>query len=78
MCRLGAVGSKPDVEPHAPLVQRLAQGVEVRRVGDQAAPLEVVEEGGVDGHAGAFRVVLSGPSLPHARCGRPPGSDVRA
>ena len=46
-----------DVEPHAPLGQGLAQGVEVRRVGDQAAPLEVVEESGVDGHAWAFRRV---------------------
>ena len=43
------------IEPHAPLGQGLAQRVEVRRVGDQAAPLEVVEKGGVDGHAWAFR-----------------------
>ena len=44
-----------DVEPHAPRRERLAQGVEVRRVRDQAAPLEVVEEGGVEGHRAAFR-----------------------
>ena len=63
-----------DVEPHAPLPERLAQGVEVRRVGDQAAPLEVVEEGGVDGHAWAFLGRgTSETSLPHPGCGRPPG-----
>ena len=40
-----------DIEPHAPGRQGLAQRGEVRRVGDQAAPLEVVQQGRVDAHA---------------------------
>ena len=54
-----------DVEPHAPAGQGLAQGVEVRRVGDQAAPLEVVEEGRVDGHGEPFEEwVTAGQACP--------------
>ena len=38
------------IEAHAPRRQGLAQGVEVRRVRDETAPLEIVEQGGIDGH----------------------------
>ena len=44
MCRLGAVGSNPQYTEIGPVRQLGAQGVEVRRVRDQAAPLEVVED----------------------------------
>ena len=77
-----------DIEPHAPGRERLAQGAEVRRVCDQAAPHEVVEECRVDGagHRRAFHVVvvslsaprLGVPSLPHADVWTPPGWVVRA
>ena len=45
-----------DIEPHAPGREGLAQCAEVGRVGDQAAPHEVVEKGRVEGagHAGPF------------------------
>ena len=43
-CRLGAVGSKPHVEGDRPGGERLAQRVQVGGLGDQAAPLQVVED----------------------------------
>ena len=65
-----------DIEPHAPGREGLAQRAEVGRVGDQAAPHEVVEKGGVEGagHRRAFRVRdVPTPSLPHPAAGAPPG-----
>ena len=60
MCRLGRGRVEADVEPDRPGVHLGAQGVEVGRVGDQAAPLEVVE------NVLAHRVPPSGShSLPH-------------
>ena len=41
---------EPHVEPDAALGQRRAQGVEVRRVRDESAPLEVVQQVGVGVH----------------------------
>ena len=58
-----------DVEPDTALGQRGAQGVAIRGVGEQAAPLQVVEEGRVDGHGGPFSAsdrCATGSSLPHA------------
>jgi hypothetical protein len=54
-----------DVEPHAPGREGLAQRARVRRVRDQTAPHEVVEEGRVDG-AGHRRAFLL-----HGVCRRP-------
>ena len=53
------------IEPHAPGREGLAQRAEIRRVGDEAAPLEVVQQGRVDASRRAFRVGSVGASLPH-------------
>ena len=54
-CRLGAVGSKPHVEGDRAGVEGVAQRVEVGALGDQPAPLQVVEELGGGGHVGPSR-----------------------
>ena len=63
MCRLGAVGSKPQYTVIGSRRHLGAQGVEVRRVRDQAAPLEVVED--VVVHGLPFRRTADAASLPY-------------
>ena len=55
----GRGGVEPDVEPHASLAQRLSQRVAVGGVGDQAAPLQLVEDVGAR-HVGPFGWVFRG------------------
>ena len=80
-----------DIEPDAALGQRGAQRVAIRGVGEQAAPLQVVEEGRVDGHGGPFfgssrcasgpvrsKPAVSVPRLPNGRAAtRPDRSSAR-
>ena len=53
-----------DVYLH-PAGERFSERVAVRRVGDEASPLEVVEECGIDGHvvpfSGRSQMVFPGP-----------------